>query len=160
MEEVIGFVNLSPIPTRDGWLVEQFVRGTHAVNGTIELLLYHAAESVAINGSRYLTLGLSPLTSRAGEQPHGIPRVIRFLLYWAREHGKRFYNFAGLESFKSKFEPDHWEPIYAIANTPQFTLRSLIAIAYAFTNGRPYRTVVLGIVKAVGEELRRLRRTK
>ena len=30
---------------------------------------------------------------------------------WVRAHGKRFYNFEGLEAFKSKFRPDGWEPI-------------------------------------------------
>ncbi len=161
-EEVVGFLNLSPVPLRHGWLVEQFVRGHHAPNGTVELMLHTAAEQLAEDGFEYLTLGLSPLIlppyfppqaggQKAGEAPSAL---IRFLLRWARAHGKRFYDFAGLEFFKSKFEPERWEPIYAISNEPRFSLRSLYAIGCAFTNGQPIRTVAGGVGRAVAQEMR------
>ena len=152
--KVVGFLNVSPIPERNGWLVEQFVRGNAAPNGTIELLLYHAAETLANEGFHYLTLGLSPLTPYADPQTPHISPFIRFLLRWARAHGKRFYNFEGLEFFKTKFEPESWEPIYAISNEPRFSLRSLYAIACAFTRGHPVWTVLLGIRKAITQEVR------
>jgi phosphatidylglycerol lysyltransferase len=40
---------------------------------------------------------------------------LRFVLQWVRLHGARFYNFAGLDAFKAKFNPEAWEPMYADA---------------------------------------------
>ena len=115
---VRGFLNISPVPERHGWLVEQFVRGHHAPNGTVELMLHTAAEKLWEDKFEYLTLGLSPLIPFGGYLAEAPPAIIRFLLRWARAHGKRFYDFGGLEFFKSKFEPERWEPIYAISNEP------------------------------------------
>lgn len=163
-ENVLGFLNVSPVPLRNGWLVEQFVRGHQAPNGTVELMLHAAAEQLAEDGFEYLTLGLSPLITPPYLPPHAggrkggevPPALIRFLLRWARAHGKRFYDFEGLEFFKSKFEPEGWEPIYAISNESRFSLRSLFAIGCAFTNGKPIRTVLGGVGMALRQELRRL----
>jgi phosphatidylglycerol lysyltransferase len=117
-------------------------------------MLFHAAEVFAEGGYEYITLGLSPLTQQAQTELHEASPTIRILLKWARAHGKRFYDFAGLEFFKTKFEPEYWEPIYAISNEPKFSLRALYAIACAFTKGRPIRTMALGIVKAIRSEVR------
>jgi phosphatidylglycerol lysyltransferase len=151
-KQALGFLNASPIPERNGWLVEQFVRGSSAPNGTVELMLHHAAEIFAEEGYDYLTLGLSPLTQQAQTSLHGASPIIRFLLRWARAHGKRFYDFEGLEFFKTKFQPEYWEPIYAISNEPTFSLRTLYAVACAFTSGHPIHTVMLGVGKALRQE--------
>ncbi len=150
--EAVGFLNASPIPGRNGWLIEQFVRGRGAPNGTVELMLNRAAEVFAEEGYEYLTMGLSPLTQQAQSELPKTSPVIKFLLRWARAHGKRFYDFEGLEFFKTKFEPEYWEPIYAISNEPKFSLRALYAIACAFTKGHPIRTVILGVGKAIRQE--------
>ncbi|MDP4199724.1 MAG: DUF2156 domain-containing protein [Bacteroidota bacterium] len=156
--ELLGFLNISPVPERNGWLVEQFVRSPNAPNGTVELMLHTAAEQLAEDGFDYLTLGLSPLIPFGGYLPEAPPAFIRFLLRWARAHGKRFYDFEGLEFFKAKFEPESWEPIYAIANEPRFSVRTLYSIACAFTRGRPIRTVFEGFLRAARQELSWLRR--
>ena len=67
--EVTGFTILSPVPARNGWLVEQIVRGARAPNGTAELLVDTAMRAVAADGAGYATLGLSPLSSRAATAP-------------------------------------------------------------------------------------------
>ena len=151
----VGFLNVSPIPERHGWLIEQFVRGPDAPNGTVELMLHKAAETLAEEQYAYLTLGLSPLTRHGTVALPQSPKIIRALLQLARAHGKRFYNFEGLEFFKTKFEPDEWEPIFAISKEKEFSIWSLLAIAGAFTKGRPFRTAAIGVAKAVGEEFRR-----
>jgi len=151
---ILGFLNLSPVPERHGWLVEQFVRGWEAPNGTVELMLHRAAERLAEDRYHYLTLGLSPLIPYGGYLPEAPPPLVRFLLRWARAHGKRFYDFGGLEFFKSKFEPELWEPIYAISNESRFSIRSLYAIACAFTKGHPFRTVIGGVGRAIAQEAR------
>jgi phosphatidylglycerol lysyltransferase len=150
----IGFVVMSPVPARQGWLTEQFVRGKAAPNGTIELLLDAAVRAVAACGSEYVTMGLVPLSERPGLPADINPFWLRLLLRWVRAHGRRFYNFGGLEAFKSKFQPRMWEPIFAISHEDHFSPRTLYAIAAAFSGGSPLLAVAGGLRKAVLQEMR------
>lgn len=149
----IGFLVASPIPARNGWLTEQFVRGHNAPNGTAEMMIDSAVRWVAEQNTNYVTLGLAPLSTRAGDMTNQ-SLLIRLGFRWVRAHGRRFYNFAGLDSFKAKFCPDRWEAVYAISNEKKFSIRSLYAIASAFTQGRPFGTVGRGLVHAARQELK------
>jgi phosphatidylglycerol lysyltransferase len=146
--EVVAFTVLSPVPERNGWLVEQIVRGFNAPNGTAELLIDTAMRSIAVSGSTYATLGLSPLSQRAGLTQPRQPAWLRVALRWVRLYGARFYNFGGLDAFKAKFNPEDWEPIYAIAEGASFPPRALYAIAGAFSGGTPIRLVVRALLRA------------
>ena len=155
---VVAFAVLSPIPARNGWLVEQFPRAPRAPNGTIELLLSSAVAAIAESGAGYITLGLAPLARRLHTNRSDEPRWLRTALHFAAVHGNRFYNFKGLESFKSKFEPDVWEPVYAIENSPRFSMKALYAIAGAFASKPPLRLVMSAVAKAALQEMRWLRK--
>lgn len=146
--EVVAFTVLSPVPARNGWLVEQIVRGLNAPNGTAELLIDTAMRSIAASGSTYATLGLSPLSQRAGLTLLRQPVWLRFALRLVRLYGARFYNFGGLDAFKAKFNPEEWEPIYAIAEGASFPPRALFAIAGAFSGGTPIRLVLRALLRA------------
>jgi phosphatidylglycerol lysyltransferase len=151
--EVVGFTVLSPVPARNGWLVEQIVRGNDAPNGTAELLIDTAMHAAGESGAEYVTLGLSPLSRRAGVESSSAPLWLRFVLEWLRLHGARFYNFGGLDAFKAKFNPEVWEPIYAIAEGSSFPPRALYAIAGAFSGGAPLRLVALALLRAARDEI-------
>lgn len=153
-ERVVAFLVLSPIPVRRGWLTEQFPRRRAAPNGTIELLVDTAMKAVAQSGSTYLTMGLVPLSSQGAPIPERNPLWLRGLSRWVRAHGRRFYNFGGLEAFKAKFRPDYWEPIYAISNERRFSVLTLYAIAAAFTRVPPILAVLRGMGKALRQEIR------
>lgn len=155
---VSGFLLASPIPARDGWLVEQIIRGHAAPNGTAELLLDAAMRAVAADGARYVTLGLSPLSRHSRFDSHRMPRWVRLVLRWVRAHGRRFYNFEGLDRFKSKFSPDEWEEIVALADSPHFSPRALWAIAAAFAQGSPIALVARAVTRAAKQEAHWLRR--
>jgi len=152
-EKVLAFLVASPVPRRNGWLVEQIVRGPAAPNGTAELLIDAAVRAVGASGSQYVTLGLSPLSQRAELRRESNPPWVRILLGWARAHGNRFYNFEGLDAFKAKFRPERWEPVYAIANERTFSPRMLYAIAAAFANGSPILMGCKALLRAVSREL-------
>ncbi|HJP60991.1 MAG TPA: phosphatidylglycerol lysyltransferase domain-containing protein, partial [Gemmatimonadaceae bacterium] len=132
------------------------VRGQAAPNGTAELLLDCAVKAVASSGSTYVTLGLSPLSQRAGASDADQPLWLRFLLTWVRLHGARFYNFRGLDAFKAKFNPERWEPIYAIAEGRPFPPGALYAIAGAFSGGNPIALVAAALLRAVRDEIKRV----
>ena len=152
----VGFLVASPIPRRDGWLVEQIVRGRGACNGTSELLLQGAARSLAASGAMLLTLGLAPLARHGVPGDYVAPRWTRLAFAWLRAHGRRFYNFDGLEAFKAKFQPERWEPVFALATSKAITPSTLWAIAGAFARGSP---LVLGgraLLRAARAEVARL----
>ncbi|HEV2881332.1 MAG TPA: DUF2156 domain-containing protein [Pyrinomonadaceae bacterium] len=152
--EAVGFLIASPVPERQGWLVEQNVRGHGAPNGTTELLLDAAVRTLAAEGAEYLTLGLAPLSDKAGALAVENPFWLRTLLGWVRAHGRRFYNFEGLEAFKTKFQPEKWEPVYAIANERTFSPLTLYAVAAAFSDGSPVMLLLRALVRAAGAELK------
>ncbi|MHB8636131.1 MAG: phosphatidylglycerol lysyltransferase domain-containing protein [Fimbriimonadaceae bacterium] len=148
----VGFLVASPIPCRNGWLTEQFVRGRAAPNGTIECLVDAAVSAIADVGSDYVTMGIVPLSHHASVADN--PAWLNVLFAWARAHGRRFYNFDGLDAFKSKFQPEYWEPIYAISNEPRFSFRTLYAIVAAFSDGPVMWTLARAVTKAAWQEWR------
>ena len=153
--DVIAFLIASPIPRRNGWLIEQLVRGEGAVNGTAELLLDTAIRSFVASGHTYVTLGLAPLARTFAPHSH-TPLWLRVLLAWARAHGKRFYNFEGLESFKAKFQPERWDPVYLVTNEAHVSVSAVRATAAAFARGSPERVLARAVAQAAREELHRL----
>ncbi len=131
----IAFLVATPIPARRGWLIEQIARRSHAPNGANELLVDAAMRDLAADGSDYVTLGLVPLARRADASSKAASPAARLLLRWGRSHGRRFYNFAGLDAFKSKFQPEEWEPLFIICPGKAVSLRVLLATLAAFGQG-------------------------
>ena len=85
---------------------------------------------------------------------------MRGLLAWIRAHGKRFYNFEGLDAFKAKFMPERWEPIWAITSERRVSLWTLYAIAEAFGKMSPVALVARALGRAVKKEVEWLRRRR
>jgi phosphatidylglycerol lysyltransferase len=152
----VGFLVASPVPARNGWLIEQIIRGRGAPNGTNEAMLDTAMRALAHDGAQYVTLGLVPLARHA--MPAALlrnPLWLRMVLGWVRAHGRRFFDFDGLERFKSKFDPIEWEPIFAITNEERFSPRALYAIAAAFSDkSSPVSQISRGLFRAVKQEMR------
>lgn len=156
--EIVGFVLLSPVTNRNGWLFEQFIHRPGAPNGSVELTIDTAMRSLAADNCNYVTLGLSPLSTRSQTMPFRNPLWLRFLLGWMRRHGQRFYNFDGLDHFKAKLCPDAWEPVFAISNEPRVSLKTLYAIAAAFSGNAPFKLISGGLWRAVKTEIKWLKK--
>ncbi|MGH7658091.1 MAG: phosphatidylglycerol lysyltransferase domain-containing protein, partial [Gemmatimonadales bacterium] len=150
---VVGFLVASPIPTRNGWLIEQIIRGRGAPNGAAELMVNAAMEQLARSGASHVSLGLAPLSRHAGVPGADQSGWLSLSFRVARAAGGRFYNFQGLDRFKSKMHPDGWEGVYAITDEPQFSLRSLRAIAAAFTGASPIRAIAAGVARRLRHAL-------
>lgn len=155
---LVGFLVASPVPAKKGWLVEQIIRGEGAVNGTSELLVDAAIRTLAEGGAEYVTLGMSPLSMRAGVGDASTPLWLTLLLGWVRAHARRFYNFEGLDAFKAKLRPEAWEPLYAVTDRSRVSPALLHAIGGAFTGGSPELATLRALAWAVDQEGRRLRR--
>ena len=132
---VIGFLVATPVPARRGWLVEEWPRSSLAPNGTTHLLVDAAMRAFRDSGADYATMGLAPLSQRGSRPGSPEPIWLRATLGWLRAHGRRFYNFRGLEAFKAGFQPHAWEPIFAIGQGRRFTVRMLRAVAGVFARG-------------------------
>lgn len=150
----VAYLVASPVPARRGWLIEQIVRGRGAPNGTSELLVDAAMRALALEGAEYVTLGLAPLSRHAIYADPGVPTWLRLVLKWVRAHGRRFYDFDGLDRFKSKFAPEQWEEIIAIDDRAPFSMRALWAIAAAFGGGSPVVLFGRAVARAVAQEVR------
>jgi phosphatidylglycerol lysyltransferase len=153
---IVGFLVATPVPARTGWLVEEWPREPAAPNGTTHLLVDAAMRGFAESGATYATLGLAPLSTRGGAVGASEPLWLRATLGWLRAHGRRFYNFRGLEAFKAGFQPAAWDPIFAITEGRRFTPRSLRAVAGVFSGGSPEVLVLRALASAARHELRRL----
>lgn len=161
--EPVAFLVATPVPARAAWLLEQWPRLPDAPNGTVELLVDAAMCALGASGARAVTMGLAPLSRRAppaggaaGAPPP--PAWLALALGWARLHGRRFYDFGGLDAFKQKFRPDVWENISAIADAPRFPPRALWAIAGAFAQGSPVALGARALAGAARVEAARVRR--
>lgn len=154
---VVGFLVASPVPRRNGWLIEQNIRGAHAPNGTTELLFDGAVRDIAADGAEYVTLGLCPLSRRADVSAPRQEWWLRWLLQWVRAHGRRFYDFDGLDAYKAKFLPERWEPIYAITSERRFGPGTLYAVAGAFGRTAPPWLILRALGRAAGQEWQWLR---
>jgi phosphatidylglycerol lysyltransferase len=150
----VAYLVASPVPARRGWLIEQIVRGRGAPNGATELLVDAAMHALANEGAEYVTLGLAPLSRHSRWADPGVPAWLRVLLRWVRAHGRRFYDFDGLDRFKSKFEPEAWEEIIAIDDRSPFSPRAMWAITAAFGGESPVTLFVRTIARAIAQELR------
>ena len=156
-----GYLVLTPAPLRNGWLVEQIVRGDAAPNGVSELLIDFAMRALAEEGYEYLTLGLAPLSTKCPSLPQPLSQPSQFwlrsALSWVRAHGKRFYNFEGIDAFKSKLKPEEWEPLFALSNEPGWSLRTLFAIFAAFIGGDFLRDFARIVASSLAQEARSLK---
>lgn len=148
----VAYLVLAPIPARGAWHVEWLIRAPHAPNGTASLLLDAAFR--AVGAADRVTLGLVPLSTYAPLSDPAPGPAVRALLAWTRAHGRRFYNFEGLERFKAKFQPDVWEPLYLVGDAPA-GLDTLYAVADAFAGPRgPLRLVGRALADAAVDETR------
>lgn len=147
---IVAFLIASPVTARNGYLVEELARSPRAPNGTSELLIDAAMTRFAEQGCTWATMGLVAL---ARGTVHENPFWLRSLMYLARAHANRFYNFRGLERFRAKMHPAYWERIYAISNETSFSPQALYAMGGAFSGISPLRAIGLAVLKAARQEV-------
>lgn len=109
-DKLLAFLSCSPIYGRNGWYLEDLIRDEHAPNGTTELLMTKALESLACEGYEMATLALAPLAGMP-ESDESHPKLNR-ILRLAFRRLSFVYHFQTLEYFKGKFKPSKWEPNY------------------------------------------------
>lgn len=148
----VGFLALVPIYARDGWFLEDLVRTPNAPNGTAEALIDAAMRAIALEGSRYATLGLSPLKGTDASH-YGQPRWAATSFALSRRLLEPLYSFEGLAAFKSKFRPDGWEEVY-LTGIPRVSPLMLLSVLAAFARSRPASFAGVTLGRVVGRIVR------
>ncbi len=109
---VVAFVSVMLTPA-GGEATVGLMRGSGAQSPVaMEYLLTSLIIALKARGLERLSLGAAPL---AGVRPAPLSSRWHRLASMIWKHGDRFYNFQGLRTFKSKFNPT-WEPRYFAAS--------------------------------------------
>jgi hypothetical protein len=122
----VQFLSAVPVYTRQGWLMEDMLRGHDAPNGTTELMI--GALMQRLGGEPFwITPGLTPL---AGPEP-----------WWLR--GTRIatvalYDFSGLMRFRARLHPAAWTPVWLVWDRGLAPL-VMLDVLRAFAGGRIVR---------------------
>ena len=125
--QLVGLVAASPLAGRGGWYLEDVVRSPSAPASTGAALVACALTELRAQGVSIATLGGVPL-SRERSWEHDEVTPLEWVAYGLRPLLTPLYSFDGLERYKSRFTPAHWENEY-VALPPG--LRSKAATARA-----------------------------
>ncbi|MFC3302514.1 GNAT family N-acetyltransferase [Parvularcula lutaonensis] len=98
--------------------------------GGMDYLFTELALWAQNEGFEELDLGLAPLAGLEDRKQDSLLARLGTLAY---QHGRRFYNFDGLRTFKDKFDPV-WHPAYIVAGSPWRIAAAVVAVA-ALTGG-------------------------
>ncbi len=128
--EVVGAVIAVPIYARDGWLLEDMLRGADAPNGTSELLIDAAFEALGSDG-HVVSMGLAPLCNIESR----MLRAVRAATPW-------LFDWHGLRAFKSKLGPSEWRPVYAAWPPGEVGISAMADILRGFAGGGLLRFAV------------------
>lgn len=107
---IVAFANI--LTTEGGGAFIDLMRSLPGVHrGTMDLLFVRIMEHLKQAGYLTLNLGMAPLS---GLSDHARAPLWNRIGNQVFEKGERFYNFKGVKTFKSKFDPE-WQPRYLIA---------------------------------------------
>ena len=107
---IVAFANI--LTTESGHAFIDLMRSLPGVHrGAMDLLFVRIMEQLKQAGYLRLNLGMAPLS---GLSDHARAPLWNRIGNQVFEKGERFYNFKGVKTFKSKFDPD-WQPRYLIA---------------------------------------------
>lgn len=128
---IVAFANILEAGQHGDAFIDlmRHIPDTH--RGMMDLLFVRIMEHMKARGFRTLNLGMAPL---AGLADH------RYAPLWNRlgreifEFGERFYNFRGVQAFKSKFDPV-WQPRYLVVSGRGLPVASIFDVTMLIGGG-------------------------
>ncbi|MGD9902076.1 MAG: phosphatidylglycerol lysyltransferase domain-containing protein [Vicinamibacterales bacterium] len=129
----VQFLSAVPIAARQGWLLEDMLRGRRAPNGTTELLIDALMRDLG-GDPAWVTPGLTPLTG-----------PIRWWLRLTRWATVALYDFSGLQRFRARLHPAAWTPVW-MAWDRGTAPGVLLDVLRAFAAGRLIRFATRSLV--------------
>lgn len=126
---LVGLIAASPLPGRASWYLEDVLRSRDASAATGTALVSYALDFFQAADVPLVTLGGIPL-SRTRDWATADQTSLEKAVYRFRPLLSRLYSFDGLELFKRRFGPAHWEDEY-LALPPGVWPRIRVAVAIA-----------------------------
>lgn len=106
--EIVAFANIWKSANKQECSVDLMRHTPDAPSGMMDLLFISLMERAKAEGFLWFNLGMAPLS---GLPDHRLANLWSRFATLVFRYGDRFYNFAGLRSFKNKFKPE-WRPRY------------------------------------------------
>lgn len=132
---LVGLVAASPLHGRGGWYLEDIIRAAEAPGSTGTALVAHALDALRDSGVDTATLGGVPLSRERGWEAASVTPLER-VAYALRPLLTRIYSFGGLEQFKRRFGPAHWEDEHLVLPPgPVASLTVAVAVARLILRG-------------------------
>jgi membrane associated rhomboid family serine protease len=129
-----AFLAAIPIWPKMGWYFSDLLRHSEAPVGVTELLVLESMRILKEQGSKTVTLGVSPLSNLPNPATSDRPLLYR-AMHFAFEKLNVFYRFKPLYQFKKKFNPTSEVPAYLIHNPLQMGIRSVFHLMETFLPG-------------------------
>ncbi|MGZ6338721.1 MAG: phosphatidylglycerol lysyltransferase domain-containing protein, partial [Bdellovibrionota bacterium] len=107
-----GFLVATPIPGAESYFLEDLVLRENSGRGAGELLTLEAMATLSESSAKFASLGVVSLTHVSKEDAHGLPHLAELGLVKIPALLARFYNVAGLETFRKRFKPQRWENVH------------------------------------------------
>lgn len=128
---IVAFANILEAGQHGDAFIDlmRHIPDTH--RGMMDLLFVRIMEHMKARGFRTLNLGMAPL---AGLADHHYAPLWNRLGREVFEFGERFYNFRGVQAFKSKFDPV-WQPRYLVVSGRGLPLASIFDVTMLIGGG-------------------------
>lgn len=115
--EILGFISAIPCGDGKSYFFADYFRSPKSKVGTIELLFTESMRLLHHAGIKEVRLGLCPFV-KLFEPVGAVSPWIKPLMKGALKWLKTPYNAQGIYTFKSKFLPTRWEPMYLVSSKP------------------------------------------
>ncbi len=129
--QMVAFANLLTTDTKAMASVDLMRHDPATPSGTMEFMFTELILNLKAAGFAEFSLGMAPLSGM--QTRRGAPLWSKFGAIVYRSGGN-FYNFAGLRTFKNKFDPD-WRPHYLATPSANLPLLPLADAAFLISGG-------------------------
>ena len=131
-DRIVAFATLWVTEQNQSVNVDLMRHVDDAPSGMMEFLFTSLLLHFSEQGYAEFSLGNAPLSGLEARRGSSLSTRLGALVY---QHGRQFYNFAGLRTFKDKFDPE-WEPVY-VAVPPRANILSVAADVVSLINNAP-----------------------
>jgi phosphatidylglycerol lysyltransferase len=135
----IAFSNIFPEYQKKEVTIDLMRKQQYAEPGTMEYMFVSLFQWAKDHGYETFNLGLSALAG-VGTRPQD--PIVEKAIFYVYEHLNQFYNFKGLHSFKTKFQPT-WESRYLIYPGPTSLPSIITALIKADSGDDFFRKIII-----------------
>lgn len=123
-----GVVVLNELQSKNGWLLNHLMITHDAPNGTPELLVISALETLEKENCNYVTFGAVP--AKKIKSIKGVNKMTEFFVHLLYSIARKIFSLDGFQTFWGKFNPSG-EKVYLLFSDSSITVNGLISLMKA-----------------------------